>query len=308
MGEPLLRLGTRGSPLALAQARIVRDALAKAHASLAAADAVEILPIRTTGDKVQDRPLVEIGGKGLFTEEIEQALSDGRIDIAVHSLKDMPTILPPGLVLGAVLEREDPRDVLFSRGGGGIDTLPKGARVGTASLRRQALLLNRRPDLQIGPLRGNVETRLRKLQEGQVDATVLALAGLKRLGRGTGGGTILTLDDMLPAPAQGAISVESRADDARVAALLSKIDHKQSSVAVTAERAMLAALDGSCRTPIAGLAVLDGCGGLHLRGLVALPDGSKLWRVERRGPAGDAENLGRDAGEELRRAGAELFK
>ena len=234
MGEALLRLGTRGSPLALAQARIVRDALAAAHPALGGPEAVAIEAIRTTGDRVQDRPLAEIGGKGLFTEEIEKALSDGRIDIAVHSLKDMPTILPAGLILGAVLEREDPRDVLFSKSGGGIDRLPRGARVGTASLRRQALLLNRRPDLKMGPLRGNVETRLRKLQEGQVDATVLALAGLKRLGRGSEGGAILSLDDMLPAPAQGAICVEARADDARVAALLSKIDHRPSSVAVAA--------------------------------------------------------------------------
>lgn len=308
MGKPLLRLGTRGSPLALAQARIVRDALATAHPSLAAPDAVEIVAIRTTGDKAQDRPLAEIGGKGLFTEEIEKALGDKRIDIAVHSLKDMPTFLPPGLTLGAVLEREDPRDVLFSRSGGGIGDLPKGAQVGTASLRRQALLLSRRPDLKIGPLRGNVETRLRKLQEGQVDATVLALAGLKRLGRAIEGGVILSLDDMLPAPAQGAICVESRASDARVVALLAAIDHRASAIAVTCERALLAALDGSCRTPIAGLAVLDARGGLHLRGLVALPDGSRLWRAERRGADADAERLGRDAGDELRRAAAELFK
>lgn len=308
MDTPLLRLGTRGSPLALAQARIVAAALAKAHPTLAAPGAVLVEPIRTTGDKVQDRPLAEIGGKGLFTEEIENALLAGGIDIAVHSLKDMPTVLPPGLHIGAVLEREDPRDVLFSRSGGGIAALPRGARVGTASLRRQALLLDRRPDLQMGPLRGNVETRLRKLKEGQVDATILALAGLKRLGLGTDGGTVLSVDEMLPAPAQGAICVESRVADARVAALLAGIDHRPSAVAVTAERALLAALDGSCRTPIGGLAVLDASGGLYLRALVALPDGSKLWRAERRGPAAEAQRLGTDAGNELRRAAGTLFR
>jgi hydroxymethylbilane synthase len=307
MAKPLLRLGTRGSPLALAQARIVAAALAAAHRELAAPGAVEVAPIRTAGDRVQDRPLAEIGGKGLFTEEIEKALAEGAVDIAVHSLKDMPTLLPRGLVLGAVLEREDPRDVLFSRAGGGIDALPRGARVGSASLRRQAILLNKRPDLKMGPLRGNVETRLRKLQEGQVDATVLALAGLNRLGLGAGGGTVLSADDMLPAPAQGAICVEARGDDARIAHLLAAIDHGPSAVAVTAERALLAALDGSCRTPIAALAVFEARGGLHLRALVALPDGSKLWRAERRGGAADAERMGRDAGRELRRAAGALF-
>ncbi len=308
MAKPLLRLGTRGSPLALAQARIVAAALAGAHRDLAAQGAILVEPIRTTGDKVQDRPLAEIGGKGLFTEEIEKALLAGDIDIAVHSLKDMPTMLPPGLHIGAVLEREDPRDVLFSKGGGGIDALPRGARVGTASLRRQAVLLNKRPDLKIGPLRGNVETRLRKLQEGQVDATVLALAGLKRLGLGTAGAAVLSVDDMLPAPAQGAICVESRVNDNRVATLLARIDHKPSSIAVAAERALLAALDGSCRTPIGGLAVFTSNGSLYLRALVALPDGTKLWRAERKGGAADAESMGSDAGRELRRAAGALFK
>ena len=308
MDTPLLRLGTRGSPLALAQARIVAAALARAHRALAEPGAVAIEAIRTTGDKVQDRPLAEIGGKGLFTEEIEKALLAGAIDIAVHSLKDMPTVLPAGLHIGAVLGREDPRDVLFSMGGGGIAALPNAARVGTASLRRQALLLNKRPDLKIGPLRGNVETRLRKLKEGQVDATVLALAGLKRLGLGTEGGMVLSVDDMLPAPAQGAICVESRVNDTRVAALLAAIDHQPSSIAVTAERALLAALDGSCRTPIGGLATLDAAGGLHLRALVALPDGSQLWRAERKGTAVDAADIGTDAGRELRRAAGALFQ
>jgi hydroxymethylbilane synthase len=309
MAQPLLTLGTRGSPLALAQARLVADALAGAHPHLAAPGAIKIEPIRTTGDKVQDRPLAEIGGKGLFTEEIEKALLAGAIDIAVHSLKDMPTVLPQGLGIGAVLEREDPRDVLFSRSGGGIAALPRGARVGSASLRRQALLLNKRPDLKLGPLRGNVETRLRKLKEGQIDATVLALAGLKRLGIdiAAAGGAVLPVEEMLPAPAQGAICVESRLGDARVAQLLAAIGHKPSAIAVAAERALLHALDGSCRTPIAGLAVLEAAGNLHLRALVALPDGSKLWRAERRGPAADAAALGADAGAALRREAKGLF-
>jgi hydroxymethylbilane synthase len=309
MAQPLLTLGTRGSPLALAQARLVADALAGAHPQLVAPGAVLVKPIRTIGDKVQDRPLAEIGGKGLFTEEIEKALLAGAIDIAVHSLKDMPTVLPQGLGIGAVLEREDPRDVLFSRSGGGIAALPRGARVGSASLRRQALLLNKRPDLKLGPLRGNVETRLRKLKEGQIDATVLALAGLKRLGIdiAAAGGAVLPVEEMLPAPAQGAICVESRLGDARVAPLLAAIGHKPSAIAVAAERALLHALDGSCRTPIAGLAVLEAAGNLHLRALVALPDGSKLWRAERRGPAADAAALGADAGAALRREAKGLF-
>jgi hydroxymethylbilane synthase len=298
---PLLRLGTRGSPLALVQANLVRDTLARAHAALAAPDAIEIRVIRTTGDKVQDRALAEIGGKGLFTKEIEEGLIAGEIDIAVHSAKDMPTVLPQGLHLAAVLEREDPRDVLFARDVvAGIDDLPHGARLGTASLRRAAQLLHRRRDLVVGPLRGNVETRLRKLAEGQVDATLLALAGLKRLGRGAAGGTVLSLDDVLPAPAQGAICIEARERDARVNGLLAAIDHAPTMIAITAERALLAALDGSCRTPIAALAETAD-GSLRLRGLVATPDGAKLWRTERSGASQDAARIGREAGETLRR-------
>jgi hydroxymethylbilane synthase len=298
---PRLRIGTRGSPLALIQAGLVRDALAMAHPALAAPAAVAIEVIRTTGDRVQDRPLAEIGGKGLFTKEIEEALLDRRIDLAVHSAKDMPTVLPDGLWLAAMLPREDPRDVLFVRGGGGLDALPRGARLGTASLRRQAQLLHRRPDLVPMSLRGNVETRLRKLAEGRVDATVLALAGLKRLGRSDAGGVVLSFQDMLPAPAQGAICIEARVGDDRVTALLAAIDHEDTSRAVAAERALLRALDGSCRTPIAGLATLDGAGGLALDALVASDDGAKLWRIERRGDEADAERIGADAGRELRR-------
>lgn len=299
--SPLLKIGTRGSPLALIQANLVRDALMRTHAALASPDAVEIQVIRTTGDKVQDRPLSEIGGKGLFTKEIEESLLDGRIDLAVHSCKDMPTVLPDGLYLSAMLERADPRDVLFTRQGGDLSSLPQGALLGTASLRRSAQLLHKRPDLKLGNLRGNVETRLRKLAEGQVDATVLALAGLDRLGRGAKGGVVLSIEEMLPAPAQGAVCIESRIGDDRVNSLLARIDHGPTSLAVQAERALLKVLDGSCRTPIAALAQLDGKGSLHLHGLVAATDGSKLWRLDRQGLESDAERIGSEAGTELRR-------
>jgi len=298
---PQLRIGTRGSPLALVQANMVRDALMRAHAELAAPDAVAIEVIRTTGDKVQDRPLSEIGGKGLFTKEIEEALLDGRIDLAVHSAKDMPTELPDGLWLSAMMEREDPRDVLFTRNGGGLASLPQGALLGTASLRRSAQLLHIRPDLKVGNLRGNVDTRLRKLAEGQVDATVLALAGLKRLGRGDAGGTVLSVEEMLPAPAQGAVCIESRIGDDRVTAFLVAIDHADTACAVAAERALLKVLDGSCRTPIAALARLENGDALALDALVAPPDGSKIWRLQRRGDESDAERIGADAGAELKR-------
>lgn len=298
---PLLRIGTRGSPLALVQANLVRDTLMRTHADLAAPDAVAIQVIRTTGDAVQDRPLSEIGGKGLFTKEIEDGLLEGRIDLAVHSAKDMPTVLPGGLWLAAMMEREDPRDVLFTRHGGGLAGLPQGALLGTASLRRSAQLLHIRPDLKLGNLRGNVDTRLRKLAEGQVDATVLALAGLKRLGKGDGGGTVLSVEEMLPAPAQGAICIEARIGDDRVNAWLAAIDHEDTARAVAAERALLKVLDGSCRTPIAALARLENGAGLALDGLVAPPDGSKLWRLQRRGDEADAERIGADLGAELKR-------
>jgi len=299
--QPLLRIGTRGSPLALIQANLVRDALMRAHADLAAPDAVAIEVIRTTGDKVQDRPLSEIGGKGLFTKEIEEALLDRRIDLAVHSAKDMPTVLPDGLWLAAMLERADPRDVLFTRGGGDLASLPQGALLGSASLRRSAQLRHRRPDLRVGNLRGNVETRLRKLQEGQVDATVLALAGLNRLGRGAAGGVILSVAEMLPAPAQGAVCVEARIGDDRVNALLAAIDHADTATCVAAERALLKVLDGSCRTPIAALATLEPGGRIQIDGLVAPPDGSTLWRQQRSGDEAEAERIGTDLGAALKR-------
>jgi len=303
----LIRLGTRGSVLALAQAQEVRDRLVLAHPELAADDAVEIVVIKTTGDRVQDRTLAEIGGKGLFTKEIEEALLDGRIDVAVHSMKDVPTWLPDGLALGAILPREDPRDALFARHGGSLAELPAGTVVGTASLRRQAQVLLLRPDLEVVPLRGNVQTRLRKLDEGQVDATLLAIAGLRRLGMAERVTALLAPEEMLPAVAQGAIGLEIRADDAATHALIAALDDPLSARRVTAERACLAVLDGSCRTPIAALAEFEDAATLHLRALVCMPDGSRVERAERHGPAAEAEALGRDAGEALRAAAGPAF-
>jgi hydroxymethylbilane synthase len=305
MTAPLLRLGTRGSKLALTQTGLVRDALAKAVPALAAPEAIEIVIIRTTGDVIQDRPLSEAGGKGLFVKEIEEALLTHRIDAAVHSMKDMPTVQPPGLVISAFLPREDARDVLIAGDVKRIADLKRGAVVGTAALRRKAQLLYRRPDLQIVTFRGNVDTRLAKREAGVVDATVLALAGLKRLGVAHAG-TPIAEDEMLPAVGQGAVCIECRADDTNTRAWLSEIDHPATAVCVSAEHAMLAVLDGSCRTPIAGHAILD-ADGVHLRGLIAKPDGSELIAVERRGLASDAPMLGRDAGEELKRRGGPDF-
>ena len=299
----ILRLGTRGSPLALTQARMVRAALAKAHGLDPERIALEV--IRTSGDRIQDRPLADVGGKGLFTKEIEEALAAGAIDLAVHSSKDMPTVLPPGLVL-AFMEREDPRDVFISRKAKSIADLPRGATVGTASLRRQAMMKRQRPDLTIVPLRGNVETRLRKLGEGVADATVLALAGLKRLGLADAATAVLDVNEFLPAVGQGAIGIETRADDARTCELLAAINHADTFSALAAERAFLAVLDGSCRTPIGGHATISGR--LRFRGMVVKPDGSEAFEATREGDVRDAEKLGADAGAELKgRAGPDFF-
>ena len=245
-----LVIGTRGSPLALAQAREVRERLAAAHAL--AADTIELEVIRTTGDTIRDRPLAEAGGKGLFTKEIEEALIAGAIDLAVHSAKDMPTFLPPELRIAAVLPREDARDVFISHKAKTLADLPRGARVGTASLRRQALVKRLRDDLAVVPMRGNVETRLRKLAAGEVDAIVLALAGLKRLGLADAATAVLSIDEFLPAVGQGIIAIEARGDDEHTLDLLRAVSHAATAAALTAERAFLAVLEGSCRTPIAG--------------------------------------------------------
>jgi hydroxymethylbilane synthase len=301
----ILRLGTRGSPLALAQARMVREALAVAHGFDAERIALEV--IRTSGDRIQDRPLADAGGKGLFTKEIEEALAAGAIDLAVHSSKDMPTVLPPGLVLSAFLPREDPRDAFISRKAKSIAALPRGATVGTASLRRQAMVKRMRPDLVIVPLRGNVETRLRKLDEGVADATLLALAGLKRLGLADAATAVLDVEGFLPAVGQGAIGIETRADDTKTRDLLAAINHSDTASALTCERAFLAVLDGSCRTPIAAHAIVSG-GRLRFRGMVVKPDGSEAFETTREGDVRDAEKLGADGGSDLKgRAGPDFF-
>jgi hydroxymethylbilane synthase len=307
MSAPRLRIGTRGSRLARAQTDLVCRALAAAHPKLAAPGALAVVVIRTTGDRVTDRPLAELGGKGLFCKEIEAALLEGRIDVAVHSVKDLPTWLPDGLVLGAVLERADPRDVLIARTPASIADLPRAAVIGTASVRRKAQLLAHRPDLRVVNFRGNVDTRLRKLAAGEVDATLLALAGLRRLGI-EDAGIVLSPEEMLPAVGQGALGIECRADDTASLALLAAIDHPASSACVRAERALLAALDGSCHTPIAGHAEIA-AGQLHLRALLARPDGSECLRAERVGAAEAGAALGREVGLELRaRAGPGFFE
>lgn len=305
MPSTVLRIGTRGSPLALAQARLLRQRLSAAHGLDDERVLLEV--IRTTGDMIRDRPLTDAGGKGLFTKEIEEALARGAIDLAVHSAKDMPTELPAGLVIAAVLPREDPRDVFISRKAKSLPELPRGAVVGTASLRRQALVKHLRSDLSVVTFRGNVETRLRKLEDGAVDATLLALAGLKRLGLDKQATALLPVDEFLPAVGQGIIAIEARADDARTRALLAAIDHADTATALAVERAFLAALDGSCRTPIAGHARVD-AGQINFRGLIARPNGTEVLQCERRGSVADALALGADAGRELKaRAGENFF-
>ena len=299
-----LRIGTRGSPMALHQTMLVRDRLAAAHPDLAAPGAVEIVTIRTSGDRVQDRVLAEIGGKGLFAKEIEEALLDGRIDLAVHSLKDLETWLPHGLVIACVLPRDDPRDVFVSATGASLAALPGSARVGTASLRRQAQLLRHRSDLTVVPIRGNVDTRLRKLEAGEFDAIVVALCGLERLDLTGRANEILPREVMLPAVGQGALAIECRADDETVRQLVGPLHDPISAACVGAERAMLAALDGSCRTPIAGLAEAAD-GRLTIEGRLLKTDGSDEIRGRRQGAIIDAEALGTALGRELRRrAGA----
>jgi hydroxymethylbilane synthase len=267
---------------------------------------LELIVIRTTGDRVQNRLLAEIGGKGLFTKEIEQALIDRRIDVAVHSLKDMETILPEGLDIACVLRRDDPRDVLVSQNGAKLAALPSGAKIGTASLRRKAQLLRRRPDLIAAPIRGNVDTRLAKMAAGEVDGLLLALCGLERLGKADAASEIIPVETMLPAVGQGALAIETRADDDVLRGLLAPLNDPTSAACVSAERAMLAALDGSCRTPIAGLAELAD-GQLRLQALLLAPDGSAERRAEGSAPVADAIDLGSDIGARLRRdAGPEF--
>ncbi|SON53876.1 Porphobilinogen deaminase [Hartmannibacter diazotrophicus] len=305
MQSSLLKIGTRGSPLALAQAHEVRDRIAAAHGM--PADGIEIVVISTSGDRILDRPLAEVGGKGLFTKEIEEALLDGGIDLAVHSSKDMPTELPSGLVLDHFLEREDVRDVFISRKATTLQDLPAGAVVGTASLRRQALVRRLRPDLDVVTYRGNVQSRLRKLDEGVVDATLLALAGLKRLGMADVATSIFDPVSFPPAVGQGAIGIETRAGDSRVGDLLQAIHDPATAKALVAERAFLAALDGSCRTPIAGHATISG-DGLSLYGLILKSDGQTVHEDRIEGAAADAAAIGTELGLRLKeRGGADFF-
>jgi hydroxymethylbilane synthase len=295
--SPFLRIGTRGSPLALWQAHAVQAHLAAAHGVAPEAIAIEV--IRTTGDIIQDRPLSEVGGKGLFTKEIEQALIDGAIDLAVHSTKDMPTALPAGLDLLACLPREDVRDAFISRKAASLSDLPRGAVVGTASLRRQAMVKRLRPDVSVVTFRGNVDTRLKKLEDGVVDATLLAFAGLKRLGRAAAATAVLDIDAFLPAVGQGAVGIEARAADIRTRDLLAGINHAETLAAVRTERAFLAVLDGSCRTPIAGHARILG-ESVVFRGMILRPDGSEVHETTCKGAVGDGPLLGADAARELK--------
>lgn len=291
-----LNIGTRGSPLALAQARETRSRLMAAFDLPEAA--FEIVVIQTTGDRVQDRPLSQIGGKGLFTKEIEEDLLSGAIDIAVHSMKDMPVVQPEGLMLECYLPREDTRDAFISPRYSQIADLPQGAVVGTSSLRRRSQLLHRRPDLEVVEFRGNVQTRLRKLSEGVAEATFLAMAGLSRLQAGDVPAAPIAETDMLPAVAQGAIGIECRVTDARVRTMLAAIHHVPTGQRLAAERAFLAALDGSCQTPIAGLAELEG-DALWLRGEILATDGSVAYAGERRGAIYQGPELGVDLAREL---------
>jgi len=299
-----VRIGTRGSPLALAQARMVRTVLAAQNG--VDADAIEIVVIRTSGDRIQDRPLAEAGGKGLFTKEIEEALLARTIDLAVHSAKDMPTALPEGLMLAACLPREDVRDAFISRKAAHLSDLPRGAVVGTASLRRQAMVKRLRGDLSVVPLRGNVETRIRKLEAREVDATLLALAGLKRLGLQDKATAIFDAHEFLLAAGQGAITIETRRDDERVNALVAAIDDKDTQAAVAAERGFLALLDRSCRSPIAAHALVEG-ERIRFRGMIISPDGREAFEATREGARTDAAHLGADAAREVRERAGESF-
>ncbi len=302
--EHILRIGTRGSPLALAQAYETRNSLAAAHPMLE----TEIVVIKTTGDKILDRPLADIGGKGLFTKEIDEAMLADKIDLAVNSMKDVPTWLPDGIILPCMLPREDPRDAFISSIAKNIDDLKRGAVVGTSSLRRQAQILLRRPDLQVISLRGNVQTRLRKLEEGEVDATFLAMAGLNRLGMADAATSVIPTDICLPAVGQGAIGITCRENDARTQKTLIPLNDMSTHICVSAERTMLEILDGSCRTPIGGLAALEG--DLYsIQCLIAQIDGSDVLQTSRHGNIEDAISLAKEAAEELlSRAGPDYLK
>jgi hydroxymethylbilane synthase len=301
---PKLKIGTRGSPLALYQAHETRSRLMSAHGL--AEDDIEIVVITTTGDRIRDRPLSEIGGKGLFTKEIEEALFVKEIHLAVHSMKDMPARLPDGLVMAALLPREDPRDAFLSPVAKSIADLAQGATVGSSSVRRGAQLKRLRPDLNVIQFRGNVETRLRKLEDGVAQATFLACAGLNRLGMKDKITSIVPIDMMLPAVAQGCIGIETRDDDAATREILAPLNHAETATAVACERAFLAALDGSCRTPLAGHAILED-GRVKFRGHALTLDGVNCFETTRDGATNEAERMGREAGEEIKATGGSLI-
>ncbi len=302
-----IRIGTRGSQLAVAQATEVKNRLLGAFPELTQ-EQIVLIKITTTGDKIQDRHLADIGGKGLFTKEIEEALLRCEIDMAVHSMKDMPAKLPTGLLIECILEREDPRDAFISHKVERLKDLPKGAVIGTSSVRRQAQLLRLRPDLNMSPFRGNVGTRLAKLETGQVDATILAVAGLKRIDMADHITEILEPEHILPAVAQGAIGVECAADNLHIREVLNVINHPESSVCIAAERAFLAELEeGSCTTPIGALAALEN-NQIHLRCLLASTDGRECYETKRSGGYKDAAHLGADAGKELKKKGKSILK
>jgi hydroxymethylbilane synthase len=299
MSKTPLRIATRKSPLALWQAEYVRDRLIAAHPGLE----VELVRMTTQGDKILDSPLAKVGGKGLFVKELEEGLLGGRADLAVHSMKDVPVELPEGLHLPVICEREDPRDAFVSRHYATLDDLPQGARVGTSSLRRQCQLTTLRPDLEILSLRGNVNTRLAKLDEGDFDAIILAAAGLLRLGFGERITAYLDTSVSLPAIGQGAVGIECRSNDPEVNGLIAALDHPPTRTRVNAERAMNHRLEGGCQVPIAGHAVLED-GALFLRGLVGYPDGSEVIRGEIRGNPDQAANLGISLADDLLKRGA----
>lgn len=294
-----LRIGTRGSKLALWQANWVKDRINETHPDTD----VTLTIIKTKGDKILDVPLAQVGGKGLFVKEIEEALLDGRVDLAVHSMKDMPADIPEGLAIGPIPQREIPYDVLISASGAPLDGLPEGAAIGTSSLRRGAQLLSARPDVRIIPLRGNLDTRLRKLDAGEMDAIVLAAAGVRRLGLAARITETLPADVMLPAVAQGALCIEVRRNDATIAAALAFLDHPESTVAVAGERAFLRRIGGSCQVPVAGHATVEN-DTIVMAGLVAELDGSRVLRAARRGPARQCREIGIELAEALLSDGA----
>lgn len=301
---PKIRIGTRGSPLALAQAYETRDRLMAAHRL--ESDAFEIVTFTTTGDAIRDRPLSEIGGKGLFTKELEEALFAGAIDLAVHSMKDMPAKPPVGLDIAALLPREDPRDAFISLASKTLIELPQAAILGSSSVRRTAQALRVRPDLGSVPFRGNVQTRLKKLQDGIAHATFLAVAGLNRLGLSDKITSIMSMDEMLPSVAQGAIGIQIKAKDEVTRKMLMPLNHESTSIAVICERGFMAALDGSCRTPIAGHAIIQN-NILKFRGEALTLDGKQVFEVSREGPLYDGFKMGVDAGEEVKARGGKLI-